>query len=115
MGLKQRLHESSFNQAMYKARDEAEVISNSMFASKKGNFNMLSDTAKSLVTYGIMIAIGVAIVVGVRDTFTVGTTAYNLTNAVVTLFSDLNGWATIVLLVIIGFILMRYLNLFNRA
>lgn len=84
-----------------------------LMASKKGNFNMLSNTAKSLVVFGIMIGVGLLILSKFQESTTNGSTAHTEIGNVVTLFSDLTTWGAIVLIVIMGYVIMRYLGVFD--
>ena len=76
---------------------------------KKGNFNMLSNTAKSLVVFGIMIGVGILILTKFQDSTNSTSTAYTQIGKVIDLFSDLTTWGAIVLIVIMGYVILRYL------
>lgn len=80
---------------------------------KKGNFNMLSNTAKSLVVFGIMIGIGLLILGKFQESVDNTSTAYTEIGNVSALFSDLTVWGGIVLIVIMAYVIMRYLGVFG--
>lgn len=84
-----------------------------LFSSKKGNFNMLSNTAKSLVVFGIMIGVGLLILSKFQESTTNGSIAHTEIGNVVNLFSDITTWGAIVLIVIMGYVIMRYLGVFD--
>jgi len=97
------------------AQEVADVkVSNSQSFGKKGNFSMLSGVAKSLVVFGIMIGLGITILASMRDNFDEEEGAYSGIDSVLDLFTDLTTWAGIVLLVIIGYIVLRYMGMFER-
>lgn len=80
---------------------------------KKGNFQMLSATAKSLVVFGIMIGMGLLILGEFQDSVNSSSTAYTEIGNVAQLFSDLTTWGAIVLIVIMGYVILRYLGVFE--
>lgn len=85
----------------------------SFFKNKRGNFDMLSNTAKSLVVFGIMIGVGLLILGKFQASTDVNSTAYTEIGKVATLFSDLTTWGGIVLIVIMAYVIMRYLGVFD--
>lgn len=87
----------------------------SMLGNKKGNFGMMTDTAKGLVVFGIMIGVGL-LILGEFQSTTVNTSlVYTEIGNVMALFSDLTVWGGIVLIVIMAYIIMRYLGVFSNA
>lgn len=84
-----------------------------MLQSKEANFQMLSNVGKSLVVFGIMIGLGVMILTEFLAQAGDNSTAANYISQVLNLFGDLTGWAAIVLIVIIGYIVLKYLNVFG--
>jgi len=85
-----------------------------MVHSKKGNFNMLSGVAKSLVVFGIMIGVGVLILTKFQASTNSSSEAYKQIGSVIGLFSSLTTWGGIVLIVIMGYVILRYLGVFER-
>ena len=81
---------------------------------KKGNFNMLSNTAKGLVVFGIMVGMGLLILGKFQDATDNTSTAYTEIGNVSALFSDLTVWGGIVLIVIMAYVIMRYLGVFGE-
>ena len=59
----------------------------------------LTDLAIGIVVLGIVVSIGATILLNVRDTNTVGDTAYNLSNAAATGLAEYGNWFTIVVIV----------------
>lgn len=100
----------------YKAQRAGQLATrrSGMLSSKKGSWNAMTENTKQMVVFGVVIAIGAAIVVGVRDTFTPGSLVYNLIDSIVNLFVKLVEWGDIVLIVVIGAILLGLLYFFNR-
>lgn len=85
-----------------------------MSMNKKGNFNMLSNTAKGLVVFGIMVGMGLLILGKFQDATVNTSTAYTEIGNVSALFSDLTVWGGIVLIVIMAYVIMRYLGVFGE-
>ena len=85
------------------------------FGNKKGNFGMMTDTAKGLVVFGIMIGVGLLILGEFQTTTDNASVAYTEIGNVMSLFSDLTVWGGIVLIVIMAYIIMRYLGVFQSA
>ena len=83
------------------------------FMGKKGNFQMLSGVAKSLVVFGIMIGVGLLILGKFQDTTDSNSTAHTEIGNVTSLFSDLTTWGGIVLIVIMAYVIMKYLGVFE--
>ena len=106
---------TNVGQELMMAHDYALAKADSMFVDSRGDFNFLSDLAKTLVVFGILIGMGIVILIKFRDSQEVGSTAYNEINNIIGLFSELTTWAGIVLIVMIAFIVLRYLNVFNRG
>jgi len=96
------------------AHEMAVQKADSMFANTEGNFQMLTSIAKSLVVFGIMIGLGILILVKFRDSTEVDSTAYNEINEIIALFTDLRTWGGIVLIVIVGYVILRYLGVFDK-
>lgn len=83
------------------------------FMGKKGNFSMLSGVAKSLVVFGIMIGVGLLILSKFQETTDANSTANTEIGNVTSLFTDLTTWGGIVLIVIMAYVIMRYLGVFD--
>lgn len=96
------------------AHDVANEYADNMFANSSGNFQMLTSIAKSLVVFGIMIGLGILILVKFRDSTEANSTAYNEINEIIALFTDLRTWGGIVLIVIVGYVILRYLGVFDK-
>lgn len=114
MGLRHALRDrflSSNTQMMCRSAHATAVA---MAEEKCANFGMLSGIAKSLVVFGILVGLGIITLVKFRDTQTVGSTAYNELDAIIALFTDLRVWAGIVLIVIIGYVILRYMDAFGN-
>lgn len=109
MGLMQNI-----KRAYQEERSSQLARRSSMMSNKRGSWNAMTENTKQMVVFGVVIAIGAAIVVGVRDTFTEGTMVYNLVDSIVDLFVQLVEWGDIVLIVVIGAILLGLLYFFNR-
>jgi len=96
------------------AHELAVAKADSMFVNETGNFQMLTGIAKSLVVFGIMIGLGILILTKFRDSTVENSTAYNEINEIITLFTDLRTWGGIVLIVIVGYVILRYLGVFDK-
>lgn len=81
---------------------------------KKGNFNMMSAQAKALVVFGIMIGMGLLILGKFQDATPNGSKAELEIGNVMGLFSDLTVWGGIILIVVMAWIIMKYLGVFGN-
>lgn len=75
----------------------------------------LTKLALSIVVLGITVSIGATILLNVRDTNTVGSTAYNLSDAAATGLAEYGNWFKILVIVgvaavILGLIFMAFGN-----
>lgn len=84
------------------------------FGNKKGNFNAMSGAAKGLVVFGIMVGLGLLILGKFQLAAGNDTAASTEIGNVSALFSDLTVWGGIVLVVMMAYIILKYLNVFGN-
>jgi hypothetical protein len=66
----------------------------------------LGDMALQIVILGIIVSIGATVLINVRDTNEVDTTAYNVTDDAVTGLSEYGNWFSIIIIVSIAAVIL---------
>ena len=66
----------------------------------------LGDMALQIVILGIIVSIGATVLIGVRDTSTSGTIAYNVSNDAATGLGEYGNWFSIIIIVSIAAVIL---------